>query len=122
MTCELLRRTDCVLSFTTSIPSLGVLMLPPLLRVYEGCARGYIGVVEGANVVRLHRRVPQISYLAYPHFDHDPHPALMGSLVVHLQTLQVRYMDYRTTDSPPSSIGRKRSSPLTIRYGKNLPA
>ena len=97
-------------------------MLPPLLRVYEGCARGYIGVVEGANVVKLHRRVPQISYLAYPHFDHDPHPALMGSLVVHLQTLQVRYMDYRTTDSPPSSIGRKRSSPLTIRYGKNLPA
>ena len=90
-----------MLSFTTSIPSLGVPILPPLLRVYEGCARGYIGVVEGANVVKLHRRVPQISYLAYPHFDHAPHPALMGSLVVHLQTLQVRYMDYRTTDSPP---------------------
>ena len=90
-----------MLSFTTSIPSLGVPILPPLLRVYEGCARGYIGVVEGANVVKLHRRVPQISYLAYPHFDRDPHPALAGSLVVHLRTLQVRYIDYRTTDSSP---------------------
>jgi DNA phosphorothioation-associated putative methyltransferase len=79
----------------------GVPTLPPLLRVYEGCARAYIGVVDGANVVKLHRRVPQISYLAYPTFDRDPHPALTGSLVVHLQTLQVRYVDYRTADSPP---------------------
>jgi len=83
------------------VHSIGVPMLPPLLRVYEGCARAYIGVVEDANVVKLHRRVPQISYLAYPHFDRDPHPALMGSLIVHLQTLQVRYIDYRTTESPP---------------------
>lgn len=79
----------------------GVPTLPPLLRVYEGCARAYIGVVDGANVVKLHRRVPQISYLAYPTFDRDPHPALTGSFVVHLRTLQVRYVDYRTADSPP---------------------
>ena len=64
-------------------------------------------VLEGTSessrtpTVKLHRRVPQVSYLAYPHFDRDPHPALTGSLVVHLRTLQVRYIDYRTTDSPP---------------------
>lgn len=81
--------------------TVGVPMLPPLLRVYEGWARGYIGVVENANIVKLHRHVPQVSYLAYPHFDRDPHPALRGSLVLHLQTLQVRYIDYSTTDSPP---------------------
>ena len=90
-----------LLSEALYIHTVGVPMLPPLLRVYEGCARGYIGVVEDANVVKLHRRVPQVSYLAYPHFDRDPHPALTGSLVVHLRTLQVRYIDYRTTDSPP---------------------
>jgi DNA phosphorothioation-associated putative methyltransferase len=75
--------------------------LPPILRVYEGCARAYVGVVEGANVVKLNRRTPQISYLSYPDFDHDPHPALSGSLVVQLQTFQVRYLDYSTSDSPP---------------------
>jgi DNA phosphorothioation-associated putative methyltransferase len=97
------QETACgkLLSDALYIHILGVSMLPPLLRVYEGCARGYIGVVEGANVVKLHRRVPQISYLAYPHFDRDPHPALVGSLVVHLRTLQIRYVDYRTADSPP---------------------
>jgi len=90
-----------LLSEALYVHTVGVPMLPRLLRVYEGCARGYIGVVENANIVKLHRRVPQVSYLAYPHFDRDPHPALVGSLVVHLRTLQVRYMDYRTTDSPP---------------------
>ncbi len=88
--------SDALYVHTVSLP-----ILPPLLRVYEGCARGYIGVVEDANVVKLHRRVPQISYLAYPNFDRDPHPALTGSLVIQLRTLQVRYVDYRTADSPP---------------------
>jgi DNA phosphorothioation-associated putative methyltransferase len=90
-----------LLSEALYVHTVGVPMLPPLLRVYEGCARGYIGVVDDANIVKLHRRVPQVSYLAYPHFDRDPHPALVGSLVVHLRTLQVRYLDYRATDSPP---------------------
>ncbi len=79
----------------------GLPTLPPVLRVYEGCARGYIGAVEGANVVKLNRRTPKISYLSYPAFDRDPHPALAASLVVHLQTFEVRSFDYRDTDSPP---------------------
>jgi DNA phosphorothioation-associated putative methyltransferase len=79
----------------------GLSHLPPILRIYEGCARGFIGIVEGANIVKLHRRIPQVSYLSYPEFDRDPHPALDGSLMVHLQTFQVRYFDYSTADSPP---------------------
>jgi DNA phosphorothioation-associated putative methyltransferase len=42
--------------------------LPPILRIYEGCARTYIGTAEGANLIKLHRGMPQISYLAYPGF------------------------------------------------------
>jgi DNA phosphorothioation-associated putative methyltransferase len=75
--------------------------LTPILRVYEGCARGYIGEVEGANIVKLNRHKPKISYLSYPDFDRAPHPALSGALVVELQTFQVRYFDYSTSDSPP---------------------
>jgi DNA phosphorothioation-associated putative methyltransferase len=79
----------------------GLPSLPSVLRVYEGCARGYIGIVEGANLVKLNRRTPMISYLSYPDFDRDPHPTLAGSLVVQLQTFDVRYFDYRDADSPP---------------------
>jgi DNA phosphorothioation-associated putative methyltransferase len=52
-------------------------------------------------VVKLNRRTPKISYLSYADFDQDPHPALTGSLVVHLQTFDVRYFDYRDAESPP---------------------
>ena len=75
--------------------------LPSLLRVLEGCARTLVGEVEGANVVKLHRNIPQVSYLGYPDFDSNPHPALVGSLLVHLQTCRVSYRDYSTSDNPP---------------------
>ncbi len=75
--------------------------LPSILRVYEGCARAYIGAVEGANIVKLHRGSPQMSYLSYPEFERDPHPALAASLVVPLQTFRIRYHDYKDSKNPP---------------------
>ena len=75
--------------------------LPPLLRLYEGCARRYIGRVEDANLVKLHTTEPMISYLSYPDFESDPHPALAHSLIVHLQTFRLRERDYRSSRNPP---------------------
>ncbi len=50
--------------------------LSPILRLYEGCARAYLGRVDGANVIKMHRSEPKISYLSYPDFDNSPHPPL----------------------------------------------
>ena len=75
--------------------------LPPLLRLYEGCARRYIGRVEDANVIKLHTDEPMVSYLSYPEFESDPHPALAASLTVHLQTFRLRERDYRSSRNPP---------------------
>ncbi len=75
--------------------------LPPVLRVYEGCARAYIGSVEGANIIKLHRSTPQVSYLSYPEFERDPHPSLAASLIVHLQTFRVQYREYTDSNNPP---------------------
>jgi len=75
--------------------------LQPVLRVYEGCARAYIGTIEGANLVKLHRGEPQISYLAYPEFERNPHPAFERSLTVHLQTFRLREIDYSERENPP---------------------
>lgn len=79
----------------------GLSSLPPVLRVYEGCARAYVGTVEEANVIKLHRDEPRISYLSYPTFESDPHPALSISLTVHLQTFRLRERDYATRENPP---------------------
>lgn len=75
--------------------------LDPVLRLYEGCARAYIGTVEGANIIKLHRGTPQVSYLAYPDFDRDPHPVLRSSLVVPLQTFRVELRSYEQSENPP---------------------
>jgi DNA phosphorothioation-associated putative methyltransferase len=75
--------------------------LPTPLRLYEGCARGYVGSVDGTTVVKLHRGKSQVSYLAYPDFDTDPHPVLLGSLVVDLKHLAVHYRDYTDHVDPP---------------------
>jgi DNA phosphorothioation-associated putative methyltransferase len=75
--------------------------LEPLLRVYEGCARAYLGEVEGANVVKLHRFSGKVSYLAYPEFDTDPHPALRRCVKLSLRSRELTCYDYTTHDNPP---------------------
>ncbi len=75
--------------------------LDPLLRVYEGCGRAYLGEVEGANVLKLHRFSDKISYLAYPDFDADPHPALLRCVKLSLRTRQLECYDYAASANPP---------------------
>lgn len=75
--------------------------LDPLLRLYEGCASRTIGRPEEANVIKFHCRKPKISYLVYPDFDADPHPALHTSMQVDLRDLHVTYRDYDPNDNSP---------------------
>jgi DNA phosphorothioation-associated putative methyltransferase len=57
--------------------------LPALLRLYEGCARSYIGAVEG------------------PSFETDPHPTLVSSVSVHLQTFRMKQRSFAEAANPP---------------------
>jgi DNA phosphorothioation-associated putative methyltransferase len=75
--------------------------LSPLLRLYEGCARAYIGRVDGANVIKLSRSEFKVSYLSYPAFEDDPHPALAGSVRIDLQTFRVKSRDFSGYANPP---------------------
>lgn len=75
--------------------------LPPILQVYEGCARALSGTVEHANLVKLSVTEPQVSYLGYPDFDREAHPVLTTSVVVNLRRLSVDWRDYRRSPNPP---------------------
>jgi len=75
--------------------------MPAVLRVYEGCARVLVGRVQGANVIKLRRDKPKVSYLYYPGFESIAHPSLMGSLRVDLRRLRVNYLDYGSSDNRP---------------------
>jgi DNA phosphorothioation-associated putative methyltransferase len=75
--------------------------LEPLLRIYEGCGRAYLGEVEGANIIKIHRRSGKLSYLIYPDFDTDPHPALQRCVRLSLRTRQLDCYDYNESVNPP---------------------
>jgi DNA phosphorothioation-associated putative methyltransferase len=75
--------------------------LPLLLRAFEGCARGYLGEVEGSNLVKLYRREPKISYLSYPDSERDAHPALAFSLNVDLREFRTKMRRFDTQPNPP---------------------
>lgn len=88
--------------------------LDPLLRLYEGCASRTIGRPQEANVVKFHFRKPKISYLFYPNFDTDPHPALHTSMEIDLRDLHVHYRDYDPNDNPP--LLHQKDSMVTADY------
>jgi 2-polyprenyl-3-methyl-5-hydroxy-6-metoxy-1,4-benzoquinol methylase len=75
--------------------------LAPLLRVYEGCARVLTGTVAGANIIKLRRDKAQVSYLSYPDFDRDPHPALAEVTTADLPRLRVEHHVFRDSTNPP---------------------
>lgn len=73
----------------------------PLIRLYEGCARVLVGEVPEANVLKLSRHDRRVSYLSYPTFDSDAHPALAESLRIDLQTFSMKHRESRTYENPP---------------------
>lgn len=75
--------------------------LDPLLQEYESRARKAAPKANKANIVKFSISKPKISYLFYPDFDTDPHPALQASIQVDLETLEVNYRDYSTSENPP---------------------
>ncbi len=75
--------------------------LDPLLRLYEGCASRTFGQMEDATLIKFRADKPKISYLFYPDFDNDPHPALSASMQADLRGLRVDYRDYSNSTNPP---------------------
>jgi DNA phosphorothioation-associated putative methyltransferase len=75
--------------------------LEGILRVVEGCSRSLVGTIDGANVIKIHRRKPAVSYLSYPEFDRVAHPALRFSVSVDLSGLRAKWHDFEGRENPP---------------------
>jgi DNA phosphorothioation-associated putative methyltransferase len=75
--------------------------LPDELLLMEAAARSLVGEAEGATLVKIGLGEPAVSFLSYPHFDSDPHPALHRSLRVDLQTFRLQVLDYAQSQNPP---------------------
>ena len=74
--------------------------LPPLLRLYEGCASRNFCRLENANIIKLYYNKPKITYLVYPEFDTQAHPPLQATMEVDLHNLSVIYHDISDETNP----------------------
>jgi DNA phosphorothioation-associated putative methyltransferase len=73
----------------------------PSKLVDQVCARAYLGGVEWANLVKLHRFSGKASYLVYPAFDAAPHPTLARSVKLSLRSRELCCQDYTRSENPP---------------------
>ena len=90
----------------------GLPQLPALLRVYAGCSETLTGKVDDATLLKIHRLKPQVSFLLYPTFDKDPHPALSASIVGRLHDYSVSYKDFSERENPPILHRKEAFVPL----------
>lgn len=74
--------------------------LDPLLQTYEQRARELASYPENITLIKFSLEKPCISYLFYPEFDRDPHPALHASLQVNLHNGEVIHRQYDSTRNP----------------------
>jgi DNA phosphorothioation-associated putative methyltransferase len=78
---------------------------------------------KGANLIKIHRRSGKLSYLVYPGFDSEAHPALLRCIRLNLRTRQVECYDYAASANPPV-LHRKETflAPEHESYAKFRPA
>ncbi|HLO50301.1 MAG TPA: DNA phosphorothioation-associated putative methyltransferase [Kamptonema sp.] len=75
--------------------------LEPQLRLYESYASCHLNSKVQATLIKFSTNKPKISYLVYPDFDIDPHPALQTSIQVDVETGEIKYLDYSSSNNPP---------------------
>jgi DNA phosphorothioation-associated putative methyltransferase len=93
-----------------------------LLRITISELRKRLDIGQEFNLLKFHTASPKISFLAYPHFEKHPHPALVESFVVDLVTGKNRRDDYRARANPPI-LHRKETflapeHPLFAKFSK----
>lgn len=88
--------------------------LSSILRVYEGCASRTFGQLEQVTLIKFRADKPKVSYLHYPDFDTNPHPALHSAMQANLSSLYVDYRDYSASDNPP--ILHRKETFVTTDY------
>ena len=75
--------------------------VPAPLRITVAELRKRLDIGPAFNLLKFHTTSPKISFLSYPDFETDPHPALAESVIVDLVTGKSRRDDYRARSNPP---------------------
>jgi DNA phosphorothioation-associated putative methyltransferase len=68
--------------------------LPPILRVYCGCAQAYCGDLGRIDLIKLHKSTGKLTFLLYDDIEHQSLPELRLRIKVNLRTGFVQVFDH----------------------------
>ena len=95
---------------------------PPLLRISVDELRRRLEISPEFALLKFHFPAPKISFLCYPDFERDPHPALADAVVVDLVTGSVRRDSYRDRANPPILHRKETFLPADHAWHKKFAA
>lgn len=78
--------------------------LPPVLRIYLGCAGRLYGDVDGADLVKIHIQSGKLTLLMYDAFDATPLPELVERVKVNLRRQEIEFYNYGTSAGTPTQL------------------
>lgn len=82
--------------------------LPPLLRIYVGCAALLYGDYRHADLVKIHIGSGKVSLMRYDDFVGQPLPRLVERVKIKLRDLDIDYFAYGEAYAPPFLFHKSR--------------
>ena len=83
-------------------------LLPPVLRIYVGCAAQLFGELAEVDLIKIHIRSGKVSFMGYNDFESSPLPKLTQRIKVKLRDQEVDYFDYVGPFVPPLLYWKSR--------------
>jgi hypothetical protein len=82
--------------------------LPPLLRVYVGCAAVLYGDYRHADLVKIHIGSGKLSLMRYDAFESSPLPRMVERVKIKLRELDIDFFAYGAEYEPPFLYRKSR--------------
>jgi DNA phosphorothioation-associated putative methyltransferase len=91
---EILGCGDLAEGHSLTIHSSCLNLLPPVLRVYVGCATQLYGDIDRVDLVKIHMRSGKVSLMRYDDFENKPVPELIERIKIKLREQDIDFFDY----------------------------
>ena len=82
--------------------------LPPVLRVYIGCASRVYGDVTSADLVKIHIASGKLTLMSFEDFEDTPLPRMTHRVKIRLRDQKVEYYEYGADYAPPYLYRKSR--------------
>src|SRR5262249_19597573 len=85
--------------------------LPPILRVYVGCATQLYGDIDGVDLIKIHMTSGKVSLMKYDDFEGKPVPEMIQRVKINLPEQEIDVFDYAGPYTPHPLYFKSRLIP-----------